>query len=387
MEYIIRSDGTTHSIKLGINAKKDTVLPSVRAAAAVGIGTSQKKDCLPKVSPEDPAFIIFTSGSTGKNKAVVLSEWNLISNLIDSAPLGYYSRDDIALGALPLTHVFGLALLTGALVLEYSIYFPEMISVPGLLDCIEREGITRMNGVPSLYLAMADESEGRDLRSLRAGFIGGGPVTREQFAYIEEKLGMTLISVYGMSECIGISCASYQDPRDVRASGVGPVYPMNRVRILDECGQEVPTGKEGEILVNGPMRMLGYYGSPLTKEEFFPTGDLGYLDETGVLHLSGRKKEVIIRKGNNLSPLRIEEAFLSLPGIRTCVVVGLPDEKEGEIPAAMIVGTYDESALGNLLHKNELPAFVLPVESIPLTASGKPDKPKIKEILLTCLNG
>ena len=327
---------------------------------------------LPEVDPKAPAFVIFTSGSTGKGKAVLQCEHNHISNLLDSQPLGAYFDDDIALGALPLEHVFGLVLLCGAAVLGYGIYFPEKTDIPGLLRCIESERITRMNGVPSLYLALAERSADYDLSSLRAGFVGGGPITPAQFARVEKDLGMTLIPVYGMSECIGISCASWRDPRAERAAGVGKPYPMDEVRIL-----------EGEICVRGPMRMLGYYGGePLPPEEFFPTGDLGYLDEKGVLHLSGRKREIIIRNGNNLSPRRIEDALLALPGVTAAAVVGLPDEKQGEVPCAMAVGEVDDTALHALLHKNEWPVGVLSVDALPLTASGKPDKQKIREVLL-----
>ena len=326
---------------------------------------------LPETSPLDPAFVIFTSGSTGKSKAVLQCEQNHISNLLDSQPLGAYFDDDIALGALPLEHVFGLVLLCGVAVLGYGIYFPGKTDIPGLLRCIESEKITRMNGVPSLYLALAERSGDYDLSSLRAGFIGGGPVTAAQFARIEKDLGMTLISVYGMSECIGISCASWHDAQAERADGVGKPYPMNEVRI-----------REGEICVRGPMRMLGYVGEkPLPPEDFFPTGDLGVLDDKGVLHLIGRKKEIIIRNGNKLSPRRIADALLSLPGVRAAAVVGLPDEKQGEVPCAMVVGEVDEAALHALLHKNEGPVGVLTVDALPLTVSGKPDKQEIREVL------
>lgn len=342
---------------------------------------------LPETSPAEPAFVIFTSGSTGKSKAVVQCENNYISNLQDSRPLGAYFDDDVALGALPLEHVFGLVLLAGTVVLGYALFYPAKTDLSSLLACIEKEKITRMNGVPSLYLAMAERSGEYDLGSLRAGFIGGGPVTAAQFARIESALGMTLISVYGMSESVGISCASWLDPQTERAASVGPVYPMNEVRFLAPDGREAAPGQAGEICVRGPMRMLGYYGRPMPEEDFFPTGDLGYLDEKGVLHLSGRKREIIIRNGNNLSPRRIEDAFLALPGVRAAAVVGLPDEKQGEVPFAMVVGDADEAALHALLHKNEWPAGILRVDALPMTSSGKPDKPKIREVLLAWRNG
>lgn len=351
------------------------------------LGEDAPGTALPETDPKEPAFVIFTSGSTGRSKAVVQCENNYISNLIDSGPLGLYAESDIALGALPLEHVFGLVLLAGTVVLRYALFYPAKTDLPSLLGCIEKERITRMNGVPSLYLALAERGADYDLSSLRAGFIGGGPVTAAQFARIEKDLGMTLISVYGMSECVGISCASWRDPAAERAAGVGPVYPMNEIRLLGPDGRKAARGCEGEICVRSPMRMLGYYGEPMPEEAFFPTGDLGFLDEKGVLHLSGRKKDIIIRNGNNLSARRIEDALLRLPGVRAAAVVGLPDERQGEVPCAMVVGEADEEALHALLQKNEWPKGVLRTDALPMTASGKPDKPRIREVLLAWRNG
>ena len=349
--------------------------------AFISFDSAGPNAALPEMGPKNPAFVIFTSGSTGKSKAVVISEHNLIMNLIDTKPLGLYSKEDIALGALPLDHVFGLVLLAGTAVLEYAEFFPEKTDVPSLLACVAGERITRMNGVPSLYLAMAERSADYDLSSLRAGLIAGGPVTAEQFCRIERELDMTLISVYGMSECVGITCSSWRDPQAVRAAGVGPVYPMNTIRLVDPEGRELPLGEIGEIEVRSPFRMLGYYGCPMPEDAFFATGDLGRLDENGVLHLCGRKKEIIIRNGNNLSPRRIEDALLSLPGVKAAVVIGLPDERQGEVPCAMIVGTAQTDELRPLLHKNELPVGILSVDELPMTASGKPDKQRIREVL------
>ena len=339
------------------------------------------------VDAAGPAFVIFTSGSTGKSKAVVLSETNLVNNLIDSQPLGDYRDDDLALGALPLHHVFGLVLLVGALVLGYGVFFPEKTDVPSILAAIQAQRLTRMNGVPALYLAMAEQREGYDLSSLRAGFIGGGAVTREQFIHIESALDMTLIPVYGMSECVGIACARAKDPREIRAAGVGPFYAMNTGKILREDGAECGPMETGEICVNGPSRMIGYYGRPMGAEEFLRTGDLGYLDESGALHLTGRKKDIIIRNGNNLSPRKIEQAILSVPGVRAAVVVGLPDERQGEVPAAMVVAEERVNGLDLSVPKNEIPVMFRFVESLPMTSSGKPDRQRIREALLQCRIG
>ena len=317
---------------------------------------------------------------------MVLSQYNLISNIFDAEPLGDYRSGDIALGALPLEHVFGLVLLIGAAVLGYSIYFPECTDTSCILDTVSRERITRMNGVPSLYLAMAEQQAGYDLSSLRVGFIGGGPCTPKQFVLIENILDMTLIPAYGMSECVGITSASYRDPQVIRACSVGKFYARNTGKILLEDGQEAALCQEGEICVDSHTRMIGYYGDMAPRGELLHTGDLGYLDSEGFVHISGRKKDIIIRSGVNLSPRKIEEGLLSIPGVEDAAVIGLPDEAKGELPWAMAVCRKDLRsavwpALQEKLAKNELPAGIFYVDSLPLTSSGKPDKPKISEVL------
>lgn len=341
--------------------------------------------------PDAPAFYIFTSGSCGKKKAVVLSQGNLVSNLLDSAPLGGYSEDDIALGALPMDHIFGLALLTGAIVLRHRLYLTSATAPDELMQIIVREKITRMNGVPSLYLSMAGKAKAYDLRSLRVGYIGGAPWTAEQFGRMESALGIILVPVYGMSECVGISCASYRSSQAERMAGVGPFYPANEGKILREDGSQALPGEEGEICVRGPMRMLGYHDPNQTAQAidgdgFFHTGDLGHLDSRGILHLTGRKKDIIIRNGVNLSPRRIEEMLLSLPGVQGAAVVGLPDDLHGELPwAAVVCGAevlpHIIDGLRPLLPKNELPAGIMRVNALPMTGSGKPDKTAVKGLI------
>lgn len=356
----------------------------------VRVDALEVRDFTPWEDPCTPGYVIFTSGSTGMQKGVILSQNNVISNLLDTAPLGGYTPDDIALGALPLCHVFGLAMITGALVLVHSLFVTTGGNLDHVLTVIQNRGITRMNGVPSLYLTMVGKKDQYDLSSLRVGLIGGGPCTPEQFDQIEAGLEMTLVPVYGMSESIGISCACYRDPASVRRVGVGPFYPMNTGRILTEQGQVAQPGQVGEICVKGPMRFLGYCRPEQTRAAvddagFLHTGDLGYLDEAGILHLTGRKKDLIIRNGVNLSPRHIEEAMLAIPEVTQAQVVGLPHPVQGETPWAMVVSTLTQdeilTQLGNLLPKNELPLGIYPVDALPLTISGKPDKTRIREVL------
>lgn len=238
---------------------------------------------------------------------------------------------------------------------------------------------------------MAKKARAGEVRTLRVGYIGGAPWTAGQFRHIESALGMTLVPVYGMSECIGISCASYRAPQAVRMAGVGPFYPANQGKILRKDGSPALPGEEGEVCVRGPMRMLGYHDPAQTaqaidEDGFFHTGDLGFVDKTGTLHLTGRKKDIIIRNGVNLSPRRIEEALLSLPGVQGAAVVGLPDALHGELPWAAVVCGAETlprimDGLRPLLPKNELPAGIMWVKALPMTGSGKPDKKAVKGLI------
>ncbi|MCI9031727.1 MAG: acyl--CoA ligase [Clostridia bacterium] len=345
--------------------------------------------------PGDMAVIIFTTGSTGDAKAVCLTQFGCINTSEDTANLGMYSADDVAIELLPLHHVFGLSLVITALVNRHAVFIPSRTETDYIAECISRYGVTRMNGVPTLYLSLAERASRFDLSSLRAGLIGGGVSTREQFEKIEKTLDMTLIPVYGMSECMGISCGDYRDGADKRSACVGKFYPRNEGVVTDENGNELSIGIEGEIRVQSPSVMLGYFGADREKQPFdengrLMTGDLGYVDDDGYLHITGRKKDIIIRGGENISCARIERAVMSLSGVKAAVAVGISDVKYGEVPCVMVVlgdglektnRAEFENELKKILTKKEYPKITAMVKELPLASSGKPDKMKIKQIL------
>ena len=343
-----------------------------------------------------PAAVVFTSGSTGKGKGVMLSQYNLVNHIRNFSVSGCYFEDDVSAELLPIHHVFGLAVILMGLIKRYCIFFPRTVSISYVAECIEAHGITRLDGVPSFALALAENhtTTGFCADSLRVGVLGGAPSTKAQFDFIERELGIKLLPVYGQSECIGITGADESQSNLVRSSTVGKFLPMNQGYILDESGNEVTPGAEGEICVKGPAVMLGYYcDEASTSEAIDPygrlhTGDLGYLDADGNLHISGRKKDIIIRNGNNISARKIEEALQNLVGITQAAVVGIHHEKWGEIPCALVVAEpgYLPSSeeirnrLVSKLSKLELPEFILLQDQMPLTSSGKPDKQKIKSL-------
>lgn len=368
----------------------------VRAELSFRTDAHAPEPLMTKISPDDPFMVVFTSGSTGRSKAVVLSHRNCISNPVDAMPLFEEDDSDIAIALLPLNHVFGFAVCSCATFCGHSVVFPDDLSADGVLSAVENYGVSVIYSVPTFFLdLLAEERHKRyNLSSLRLGLMAGGPFTAEQMRYIEGELGLRLMPGYGMSECVGISTMRYGDSVEERAAGVGRLYPMTEAFILDDGGEEVAPGEEGEICVRGMTMMLGYYNdreetkAAIDSEGRLHTGDLGYIDESGILHVSGRKKDIIIRGGENISALKIERALLALDVVYQAAVVGVTDKRFGEVPCAAVIlvrGAYaDERELRDELRGrvsgHELPEKILILESFPKTSSGKPDKLKIKEM-------
>lgn len=345
--------------------------------------------------PEDPFMIIFTSGSTGKSKAVMLSHRAVIANPVDAMPLFEEDGKDVAISILPLNHVFGFAVVSCAVYCGHGMVFPAQIDIDTALSYIEKYRVSILYAVPTFFLNLLSEGRHKqhDISSLRLGLMAGGPFTEQQMQFIENELGLRLMPGYGMSECVGVSTMCYRDPVSLRAAGVGRPYPMTQVEILDEAGRALPVGDEGEICVRGMTMMSGYYhGEEETRAIFdeagrLHSGDLGYFDEDGILHISGRKKDIIIRGGENVSAAKIERALLSLQEVYQAVAVGVPDEKFGELPCAAVILRNNcrveeetiKQRLASLLSRNEIPVRILIVQAFPLTSSGKPDKNALKK--------
>ncbi len=331
----------------------------------------------PDIDVYAPAVMIFTSGSTGQSKGVMLSQYGYVNHQRNYAPAGGYSDHDSAMQLLPIFHVFGLAQIIDGILHRCPIFFPQVVTPEYVVQCIEQMGFTRFGFVPSFALMMADikREKGYNTDSLKTVVLAGAPSTFEQFMYIQDTLGAKVAPAYGMTELAGISGVGPEASDKQRAGSVGKILPMTRVKIEPD----------GEITAKAPSLFLGYYGEePINRRKFFHTGDLGYIDEEGFLHITGRKKDIIIRNGNNLSPLDIEQKLLKLDFIKNVAVVGIPDEKSGEVPVAVVVlkksAAYDEAAIQAVLNKLEMPKEIKILDKMPLNAAGKTDKMKIKEL-------
>ena len=343
------------------------------------------------VSPEDPAMIMYTSGTTGKAKGAVLSHSNLTWVSINTALDYDLMSTDVALMISPLFHAAALGmgalpvLLKGAtMVLE------KGFDAGRALELIEQYGITFTSGVPTTYQLLADHENWAttDISSLRRLTCGGSAVpTRILDAF--ESRGLGFSQGYGMTETSpGATFLSARMSREKQGS-VGLPHFFTEVRITDpETGTVAPRGTVGEIEVRGPNVFSGYHGLPektaevLTADGWYKSGDLGYLDPDGYLFIADRLKDMIISGGENIYPAEIEDHLNNLDGVSGAAVIGIPDDKWGEIPWAVLTlreGTDPASVstehvraeLDGKLARYKLPKNVVVVDEFPRTASGK----------------
>ena len=346
------------------------------------------------VAPDHPVAIIYTSGTTGKAKGAVLTHGNLtwvaLNCIIDYDVVS----TDIALMISPLFHVASLGMGALPIFLKGGTLVLEKGFDPGrALALIARHRVTMLSGVPTTYQLMADHPDwaGTDLSSLRKLTCGGSAVpTRILNAY--EERGMSFSQGYGMTETSpGATSLSPEKTREKQGS-VGLPHFFTEVRIADEQGAMVPRGTVGEIEISGPNVFAGYLNLPdataaaFTADGWFRSGDLGYLDADGYLFIADRLKDMIISGGENIYPAEVENLISDVAGVTGVAVIGVPDERWGEVPWAILTvapGTEVslEDVRGHLegrIARYKIPKNVVVVDELPRTASGKVRKAELR---------
>ncbi len=339
-----------------------------------------------------PAFYVLTSGSSGANKIVAISDYSLLNN-IARQETNDSNYEGVGYLCLPLNHIFGLGTQLQYFIAGHPAYISKTRNADKALEVIEKYRCTTIPNVPTFFymLINAQHNAPHDISSLRYGVVGGGAYSKEQFCYMEDELGMILSSSYGMTEsATGISYSAMECPRDERCEGVGKPIKGVDVVLKDDS---LSICEEGEVCFKGYNLMLGYVSKdkielPLDKDGYFHTGDIGFFDRKGNLHIIGRKKNIIIRGGVNISSDLLEQKIMKIDGVKDVCVVGLTDSKYGEVPAAYVVSDKYKNTdlfkniLKNTLKKGELPTTIILDKEMPLLANSKHNVRLIKELLI-----
>jgi fatty-acyl-CoA synthase len=355
--------------------------------------TGPRAAALPEVEPEDPCQIQYTSGTTGFPKGAVLSHLSLTNNARFYAGLLGARAGEPWANVMPLFHTAGCGMaVLGALQSSAPLYLLVQFDPVAFLRVIERERIAITGGVPTMVVAMLEVLKDRsfDLSSMRTCMSGGSMVPPALVRAIREQMGCPVQTVYGQTECSPlITMHRVDESLDDICNTVGRPLPQTHVAIRDPAtGAVMPTGEIGEICARGYLTMIEYFDNPeataatVDAEGWLSTGDLGRMDARGYVSITGRVKEMIIRGGENLFPVEIENTLLEHASIAEAAVVGLPDDRWGEIVATFLRpvegAKIDTAALKAhcraSLAPMKTPVVWCEVDAFPLTGSGKIQK-------------
>ncbi len=347
-----------------------------------------------EVSEDDVAGIIYTSGTTGYPKGVLLTHKNYVANADQVTAACQMTEDDRFLCILPLFHVNGQVVTTvSPLFAGGSMVLLRGFSPKEFLPKLSHYRATAFSGVPTVYAILNNlpDAEEYDLSALRFCICGAAPMPVEVFETFERKYKAFILEGYGLSEG---TCASSINPLDGtrKIGSIGIPFKDQEMKIFDDNERELAPEEVGEIVLRGPNVMKGYYkNEEATREtlrnDWLHTGDLGYIDEDGYFFIKGRKKEMVIRGGENIYPKEIEEVLYKHPAIAEAAVVGVPDKIWGEEVAAFVVlkqgaGLKPQEVIGYCkehLANYKCPRIVEFADSLPKTATGRIQKNKIIE--------
>ncbi|HEY0147505.1 MAG TPA: class I adenylate-forming enzyme family protein [Allosphingosinicella sp.] len=396
---------------LSLNAVTLPIERPIAEAMAPLLDRGGEEAELPQVLPEDDATILFTSGSTGLSKGAVSSHRAVTTGLYTYSIsivtlLGIMESEGRGpanpprtLVNVPLFHVTGeVPVLLNSFVIGRGMVLMSKWDAGEALRLIEAEKVTYFVGVPTMSLEMMQhpDREKYDLSSLTDIAAGGAPrpvahVKRLQdsFKTAQPALG------YGLTETNAVGCGNFwQNYADKPASTGRPHQPTVEIAILGEGDRHLPQGETGEIAIRSAANIRGYWNDPastaagFTADGYLKTGDVGYFDEENYLFIVDRKKDIIIRGGENISCQEVEAAIYSHPSVSECSVFGVPDERLGEVPGAVIYCEEDRALnaetllgfLGGRIAQYKLPAYLwIHDQPLPKLGTGKIDKKVLRE--------
>ena len=354
---------------------------------------------LPAVAPDDAAQIQYTSGTTGFPKGAVLSHKNLINNARLYCHRKKVGRHSVWANFMPLFHTAGCATgALGCLQAACKMLLIKRFDADVFAKLIEEQGVTTCFAVPTMLFGLLEalERKPRDMSSLEVISTGGAPVPPELVRRVRKRLDCHLLSAFGQTEHSPMICLNpIEATQEQIVETAGQPLPQTEVSVQSpEDSRVMPIGEVGEICARSYGVMIGYNDNPeatgaaIDEDGWLHTGDLGTMDAQGFIRVTGRVKDMIIRGGENLFPAEIEAVLVEHPQIRQVAVVGLPDEKWGEIIAAFMLSetTPELHELKAYCQKHlsaqKTPTTWVQVPEFPLTGSGKVQKFAIRDKFL-----
>ena len=374
-------------------------IPELQAMAAM-VSDEQYEERQASLDPHDVVNMQYTSGTTGFPKGVQLTHYNIANNgYWIGANQKFVPGDRLCL-TVPLFHCFGCVLGVMAAVNHgVTMVLLEDFVPLDVMAAVDQERCTALYGVPTMFIAILDHPlfQRFDYSSLRTGIMAGSPCPVEVMKRVIDKMNMREITIcYGLTESSPVmSQTVVGDSLRHMTETVGRAMPEVEVRVVDpETGEECPPGETGEVCCRGYLVMKGYYNNEkataaaIDEDGWLHSGDLGVMDEDGYLSITGRLKDMIIRGGENIYPREIEEFLYSMDGVLDVQVAGVPSGKFGEEVGAFVVRKDNADLLEEdvvdycrgKIARYKIPKYVTFVDEYPMTASGKIQKYKLREM-------
>jgi long-chain acyl-CoA synthetase len=354
------------------------------------------EECLVAQSLDDPFMLLYSSGTTGMPKGILLSNKNEFSVCRDLVKLGAYKPKDVMMIILPMFHTNPLCCFTYPIIYQgLTACIRKTFSPSDFWPSIIRYGVNILMAVPAMYAYVFNIADPEvidyDKLKLRYAFAGSAPIPVDLVRGFKEKFGVGIIDGYGLTEATGASALSFNVPENW--TSVGIPLEEQEIEIMDDVNTILPYGQRGEICIKGEAVMTGYLNKPEATAEtivdgWLHTGDMGHMDENGYLYISGRKKEMINRGGENIYPREIEIPLEKHPKIAEVSVIGAADPALGERVRACIVlaegaeMTKDEvkEYLKDKIAKYKIPEHVEFMKEFPRNPTGKILKQELKKM-------
>lgn len=342
----------------------------------------------------------YTSGTTGFPKGVMLSHYNIVNNANQIGNRMNLTKNDRLCIPVPFFHTFGcvLGILT-AVAKGTTMVIVEQFNAEKVLEAVSKEKCTALHGVPTMFIAELNHPrfDEFDLSHLRTGIMAGSTCPIEVMRDVMNKMGAYEITIcYGLTESSPvITQTKVDDPIELKVSTVGQMHPNVEAKIIDpETKKEVGPNEPGELITRGYHVMKGYYkneeatNETIDKDGWLYTGDIATVDENGYFTITGRSKDVVIRGGENIYPREVEEFLYKHPAVLDVQVVGVPDEKYGEEVMACIILKENKQATEEeikefcegQISRHKIPKHIMFIDEYPMTASGKIQKYKLREM-------